>query len=62
MLPILLRALSRYAPYITLPVAAVVGVIGYHLEDIMSDKYTPSEKRFDRFCLHKFYYYDYVQS
>jgi len=33
-----------YAPYITVPAAAIVGVIGYNLENILSDKYTPYKK------------------
>ncbi|XP_075218986.1 small integral membrane protein 12-A [Lycorma delicatula] len=41
MFPFILRALRAYAPYITLPVAAVVGVIGYKVENMLSDKYTP---------------------
>ncbi|KAK9878394.1 hypothetical protein WA026_021702 [Henosepilachna vigintioctopunctata] len=41
MWPIIVRAASRYAPYITLPFAAIVGVIGYNLENWLSDKYTP---------------------
>lgn len=41
MWPILLRMLRTYAPAITLPFAAVVGVIGYNLENWLSDKYTP---------------------
>ncbi|XP_045462096.1 small integral membrane protein 12-A [Harmonia axyridis] len=41
MWPILMRVASRYAPYITLPFAGVVGFIGYNLENWLSDKYTP---------------------
>jgi hypothetical protein len=53
MLPVIFTFLRTYAPYITLPVAAVVGFIGYNLESILSDKYTPyqksiEEKRKDR--------------
>ncbi|XP_053621863.1 small integral membrane protein 12 [Plodia interpunctella] len=44
MWPLLLRFLRTNAPYITLPVAAVVGVIGYNLESLLSDKYTPYSK------------------
>ena len=32
------------APYITLPFAAVVGIIGYNIEGLISDKYTPFKK------------------
>lgn len=41
MLPVIFAFLRSYAPYITLPVAAVVGVIGYKIEGYVSDKYTP---------------------
>lgn len=41
MWPVFIAALRNYAPYITLPFAAVVGIIGYNLENWMSDKYTP---------------------
>lgn len=32
MLPIIFGVLRSYAPYITLPVAALIGFIGYHVE------------------------------
>ncbi|CAH1382803.1 hypothetical protein MTP99_006793 [Tenebrio molitor] len=53
MWPLLIRTLRVYAPYITLPFAALVGVVGYNLENIFSDKYTPynqsiKESRSDR--------------
>ncbi|CAG0919106.1 unnamed protein product [Notodromas monacha] len=35
--------LRVYAPYITLPFAAVVGVIGYNVEKKLSRRYTPAE-------------------
>lgn len=41
MWPVLFRVLRQYAPVITLPFAALIGVIGYNLENILSDKYTP---------------------
>ncbi|KAH8413714.1 hypothetical protein KR222_004359 [Zaprionus bogoriensis] len=41
MWPIIMALLRRNAVYITLPVAAVVGFVGYNLESILSDKYTP---------------------
>ncbi|RWS25272.1 hypothetical protein B4U80_04885 [Leptotrombidium deliense] len=37
-------AALRRAPYVTLPIAVVVGAIGYNLEAILSDKHTPSPK------------------
>ncbi|KXJ77529.1 small integral membrane protein 12-A [Aedes albopictus] len=53
MWPILLHFLRTNAVYITLPVAALVGVVGYNLENLLSDKYTPysesiEEKRVER--------------
>ncbi|KAF5296317.1 hypothetical protein FQA39_LY12534 [Lamprigera yunnana] len=33
--------LRTYAPAITLPFAAAIGYIGYNMENLMSDKYTP---------------------
>lgn len=39
--PILFRVLRTYAPYITLPFAAVIGFVGYNFESLISDKYTP---------------------
>ncbi|XP_049883955.1 small integral membrane protein 12 [Pectinophora gossypiella] len=44
MWPLLFRFLRTNAPYITLPVAAIVGVIGYNLESLLSDRYTPYNK------------------
>ncbi|XP_028160131.1 small integral membrane protein 12 [Ostrinia furnacalis] len=44
MWPILMQFLRSNAPYITLPIAAVVGVIGYNLESLLSDRYTPFNK------------------
>lgn len=41
MWPVLVTFLRSYAPIITLPFAAVIGIIGYNLENILSDKYTP---------------------
>uniref|UniRef100_A0A069DMH8 Uncharacterized protein n=1 Tax=Panstrongylus megistus TaxID=65343 RepID=A0A069DMH8_9HEMI len=53
MFPVIFRVLKAYAPYITLPVAAMVGIIGYNIENWVSDKYTPyqesiSKKRTER--------------
>ncbi|KAG6455888.1 small integral membrane protein 12-A [Manduca sexta] len=44
MWPIIMQFLRSNAPYITLPVAAIVGVIGYNLESLLSDRYTPYNK------------------
>jgi len=41
MFPAIWVLLRVYAPYLTLPVAAIVGVVGYNIENIVSDKYTP---------------------
>ncbi|KAB0791723.1 hypothetical protein PPYR_03523 [Photinus pyralis] len=35
------RGLRTYAPYITLPFAAIVGYVGYNFEGFISDRYTP---------------------
>jgi len=44
MLPVIYAFLRTYAPYITLPFAGLVGFIGYNLENVLSDKYTPYSK------------------
>lgn len=36
-----LRVLRVYAPYVTLPFAAIIGFVGYNLERKISNKYTP---------------------
>ncbi|KAH8280402.1 hypothetical protein KR018_006553 [Drosophila ironensis] len=41
MWPLVMAILRRNAVYITLPIAGVVGFIGYNLEGLLSDKYTP---------------------
>lgn len=43
-LPALYAALRVYAPYITFPVAVIVGVIGYNIEGLVSDRRTPNKK------------------
>ncbi|CAD6230560.1 GSCOCG00006820001-RA-CDS [Cotesia congregata] len=40
--PLLMNALKRYVPIVTLPFAGIIGFIGYNLEGWLSDKYTPS--------------------
>ncbi|XP_005174791.1 small integral membrane protein 12-A [Musca domestica] len=44
MWPVIMALLRRNAVYITLPFAGVVGFIGYNLESLLSDKYTPYSK------------------
>ncbi|XP_059056490.1 small integral membrane protein 12 [Achroia grisella] len=44
MWPIIMQFLRSNAPFITLPVAAIVGIIGYNLESLLSDRYTPYNK------------------
>lgn len=46
MWPIVMALLRRNAVYLTLPVAAVVGFIGYNIENLISDKYTPFNSKF----------------
>lgn len=46
MWPVLYSFLRSYAPIITLPFAGIVGFIGYNLENILSDKYTPYNSKF----------------
>ncbi|XP_043645078.1 small integral membrane protein 12-A [Drosophila teissieri] len=41
MWPIVMALVRRNAVYITLPIAGVVGFIGYNIESWISDKYTP---------------------
>ena len=41
MWPAILAFGRAYAPYIVMPVAGVVGFIGYNIEDWLSDKHTP---------------------
>lgn len=42
MWPIVVGVLRRYVPYITFPFVCIIGTIGYHIEDSISDKYTPA--------------------
>ncbi|XP_055373961.1 small integral membrane protein 12 [Condylostylus longicornis] len=44
MWPLILTFLRSNAVYITLPVAGVIGFIGYNLENLLSSKYTPYSK------------------
>lgn len=41
---VILGLARTYAPIITLPIAIVVGFIGYNAETIFSDKQTPSRQ------------------
>ena len=49
MWPILFQLLRSNVAYITLPVAGIVGFIGYNLENILSDKYTPYNSQYISF-------------
>lgn len=46
MWPIVMALIKRNAVYITLPIAGVVGFIGYNIESWISDKYTPYSREF----------------
>lgn len=46
MWPIIMTILRRNAVYITLPIAGVIGFIGYNLESLLSDKYTPYSSKY----------------
>ncbi|EAU76596.1 small integral membrane protein 12-A [Anopheles arabiensis] len=53
MWPLIMQFMRSNAAYITLPIATLVGVIGYNIESLLSDKYTPyspsiQEKRAER--------------
>lgn len=48
MWPLILRLLRTNAPYLTLPFAAIVGIVGYNLESWLSDKYTPYSSKYDK--------------
>ena len=41
MWPIVLAYARTYAPYIVMPLAGVVGFIGYNIEGWVSDRHTP---------------------
>ncbi|XP_041757951.1 small integral membrane protein 12 [Coregonus clupeaformis] len=41
MWPVFWMSMRTYAPYITFPVAVVVGAVGYHLEGLIRGDTTP---------------------
>lgn len=43
-LNIIIPLVRRYVPFVMLPVAVVIGTIGYNIETLISDRYTPSKK------------------
>ncbi|KAJ3609311.1 hypothetical protein NHX12_023834 [Muraenolepis orangiensis] len=45
MLPLVWMAMRTYAPYITFPVAVVVGAVGYHLEWFIRGTPKPREQK-----------------
>jgi len=49
MWPVIAAWARTYAPYIVMPLAGVVGFVGYNIEDWVSDKHTPyRESTLDR--------------
>uniref|UniRef100_A0A6M2E1N4 Putative secreted protein n=1 Tax=Xenopsylla cheopis TaxID=163159 RepID=A0A6M2E1N4_XENCH len=53
MWPIIMQFLRSRAPIITLPIASIIGVIGYNIESWISNKHTPyqesiQDKRIER--------------
>ncbi|KAG8198288.1 hypothetical protein JTE90_021542 [Oedothorax gibbosus] len=44
MLPALLAIVRNYVPYVTLPISIAIGIIGYNIEGLISDKSTPTKK------------------
>lgn len=44
MWPVIMAAARAYAPAILFPVALTIGFIGYNLENLVSDKHTPSRE------------------
>ncbi len=44
MWPIVINFLRTYAPFVTLPIAAVIGFVGYNIEGLVSDKQTSFDK------------------
>lgn len=57
MWPIVMALMRRNAVYFTLPFAAVVGFIGYNIENLISDKYTPYSRKFRKstYCLNNIF-------
>ena len=44
MFPVFARLLTRFVPILTLPVALVIGAIGYVVESNFSNRHTPYEE------------------
>ena len=44
MWPVLMAAARNYAPMLVFPFAFAIGVVGYNLEGVVSDKSTPWKK------------------
>ena len=42
MWPLLGRVFTKFGTSIQLPIVCVIGFLGYHLEGLMSDRYTPA--------------------
>ena len=47
MWPLIMQFMRSNAAYITLPIATLVGVIGYNIESLLSDKYTPYSRKIE---------------
>ncbi|XP_011686025.1 PREDICTED: small integral membrane protein 12-B [Wasmannia auropunctata] len=44
MWPLIVRSLGQVGKYVTLPIVAVIGFVGYNVEGWISDRYTPATK------------------
>lgn len=46
MWPIIFQFARANAVYITAPIAAIVGFVGYNIENLVSDKHTPYSSKY----------------
>ncbi|XP_018344580.1 PREDICTED: small integral membrane protein 12 [Trachymyrmex septentrionalis] len=44
MWPVIVRSMGRFGKYVTFPIVAIIGFIGYNMEGWISDRYTPATK------------------
>ncbi|EZA62347.1 hypothetical protein DMN91_011167 [Ooceraea biroi] len=42
MWPLIVRSFGSFGKYLTLPIVAVIGAVGYYVESRVSDRYTPA--------------------